>query len=516
MRNLILVLGDQLNRDSTAFQGFERGWDAVWMAEVEEEATHVWCHKLRIAFFFAAMRHFCRELREEGIRVVYHQMTGQRERGAGESFEAVLAEDIRALRPEKLIVVLPGDFRVLKKLQGVSGASGIPLEVRADRHFVCDAETFSAYAAARKTLVMEHFYRTMRKGHGVLMGEDGGPVGGRWNFDEENRRTFGRTGPGKIPRPRAFPPDSMTAEVLSMVSVRFSGHPGRTEHFDFPVTRKDALLQLNDFVHNRLPLFGHYEDSMWSGEPFLYHSRLSTSLNVKLIHPKECIDAALGAFEAKHAPLNSVEGFVRQILGWREFIRGIYWMHMPGYQGLNYLGHELDVPRFFWDGETEMACVRETMNHVLKHAYSHHIQRLMVMGLLAMLLGVHPLEFHRWHMALYADAVDWVSLPNTLGMSQYGDGGIVGTKPYCASGQYINRMSNFCWLCPYDPQQASGSGACPFTTLYWDFLHRHHEKLNVNRRMGFQLQNLERRKRDGYQMQSIRRRAEAFRSSWYR
>jgi deoxyribodipyrimidine photolyase-related protein len=282
---------------------------------------------------------------------------------------------------------------------------------------------------------------------------------------------------------------------MGMVESRFADHPGSLEHFSLPVTHDEAVRAVRDFVEHRLAEFGTYEDAMWTDEPFLYHSRLSAALNVKLVSPRYCIDKAQEAYEAGAAPLNSVEGFVRQILGWREFVRGVYWHHMPAYGEMNALEcSDRGVPGLFWDGETDMRCVAQCMRSVLDHAYAHHIPRLMVLGQLALLSGVHPFEFHQWHMAMYADAIDWVSLPNTLGMSQYGDGGIVGTKPYCATGKYINRMSNYCSDCPYDPDQATGDGACPFTTLYWDFLARHRKRFERNRRMGFQMKNLERKK----------------------
>ena len=283
---------------------------------------------------------------------------------------------------------------------------------------------------------------------------------------------------------------------------------------DLPVTRKQALTMLRDFVGRRLPHFGAYEDAMWTEEPFLFHSRLSTSLNLKLLNSRDCVDRAVAAYLSGDAPLNSVEGFVRQILGWREFIRGVYWLRMPEYGQGNYFEHELDLPSFFWDGNVSMECVRQSMQHVLQLGYAHQINRLMVLGNLALLLGVHPARFHDWHMALYLDAVDWVSLPNTLGMSQFGDGGIVGTKPYVSTGNYIHRMSNFCDRCRYDYRASSGPNACPFGTLYWDFLDRHFERLRSNQRMAMQLKNVQ-RKRNSDQMVDIRERAIELRQMWY-
>ena len=510
-RHLVLVLGDQLDPAAAAFDGFDPKRDAVWMAEVEEEATHVRCHKLRIAVFFAAMRHFREELRERGIQVHYSELPRRRSQDRGAGLASVLAKDVRKLRPGKLLLTRPGDFCVLATLEEAAGKLDVELEMREDRHFYSGPAEFSAWAHGRKQLVQETFYRTLRRRHGILVGEDGEPEGGRWNFDEDNRETFGRQGPGRIPPPRRSRPDALTGEVLALVDARFTDHPGSLEHFDLPVTRRDARSFLRHFVRHRLPHFGPYEDAMWTGEPFLFHSRLSVALNLKLLDPRDCVAAAVAAYESGNAPLNSVEGFVRQIVGWREFVRGIYWHFMPGYIENNALDcDDRDVPSFFWDGRTEMCCVREGMQSVLDHGYAHHILRLMVLGLFAQLLGVHPRRFHDWHMALYLDAIDWVSLPNTLGMSQYGDGGITATKPYCASGAYVKRMSNFCGGCRYDPKQAVGEKACPLTTLYWDFLARHRERFTANRRMAMQMRNLDRK--PATDLAAIRRQAEALRA----
>jgi len=509
-RHLLLVLGDQLNRDSAVFDGLDPREDAVWMAETRREATHVWCHKQRLVMFFAAMRHFRDDLREAGVTVHYHALGEDPTGDRGEDFAAVLGADIQRLQPRRLIVVEPGDYRVWQMLRDCARVHGIELEIRADRHFYCGIAEFRDWAEGRRELLLETFYRRLRKRHGILMdGEQ--PEGGVWNLDRDNRRSFGRAGPGKLPAPRAFPPDALTREVMAMVARRFPDHPGRMEAFALPVTRTHALQFLEDFIAHRLADFGAFEDAMWAGEAVLYHSRLSVALNLKLLDPRECVDAALQAHRAGRAPLNSVEGFVRQILGWREYIRGIYWLHMPDYAERNALDCEdREVPGFFWNGETDMQCVAGAMQAVLEHAYTHHIQRLMVLGLFAQLLGVHPRRFHDWHMAMYLDAVDWVSLPNALGMSQYGDGGIVGSKPYCATGKYIQRMSNYCGQCRYNPGEAVGEDACPFTTLYWDFLERHAARFRPNRRMALQVKNLD-RKRAG-EREAIGERAAALRA----
>lgn len=507
MNRLVIVFGDQLSLESNALVDFDPGSDAVWMAEVHEEATHVWCHKTRLVLFFSAMRHFRDRLALKGWTVFYHALTGDPSQDRGSSFSELLRQDLPVLKPAKMVMIQAGDHRVQTAVEDVAAECGVPLEVRPDGHFCCSLEEFEDFASARRRTILEDFYRWMRRKHHLLMDETGKPAGGRWNFDSENRERPPKAGLGSIPPMPGFPADTLTREVVKLVERRFAGHPGRCDTFDLPVTREDSLRLLDDFVQKRLHLFGPYQDCMWRGEPFLYHSRLASALNLKLIDPRECIHAALAPQASPPAPLPSVEGFVRQILGWREYIRCVYWNHMPAYQFLNHLEHHRPLPPFYWDGNTDMACIRECMEQLLKHGYTHHIQRLMVLGLFALLYGAHPLEFHRWHMAMYADAVDWVSLPNALGMSQYADGGIVGTKPYCATGQYIDRMSNYCLSCPYDPREALGDKACPFTTLYWDFLDRHAERLEGNRRMALQLQNLKRRRLDVPFMTGIRKRA---------
>lgn len=514
MRNLILVFGDQLDHHSSAFQDFDPAQDAVWMAEVQEESVYVWSHKLRLAYFFAAMRHFREELLAQGRQVHYHELTPDPAADRGRTFSEVLQKDVSRLQPLKLIIVRPGDFRVLTALQQTAAALNLPLEIRPDSHFLCSVAEFQDYAAGKKNLLQENFYRHMRRSRQVLLDQHNKPVGGVWNYDKSNRQTFGRHGPPEIPPPLPFPPDALSQEVITMVSRRFQSHPGSLEHFYLPVTAAQADDFLLDFIKHRLPYFGAYEDAMRTDQPFLFHSRLSAPLNLKLLNPRRCLETALEANEELAAPLNSVEGFVRQILGWREYIRGIYWLHMPGYQDLNYFDQQADLPGFYWDGNTDMNCFHQTMKFILAHGYSHHIHRLMVVGLFALLFGVHPRKFHDWHLAMYVDAVDWVSLPNTLGMSQFGDGGIVGSKPYCASGNYIHRMSNFCSACIFKPEKSLGPDACPFTTLYWDFLDGHYDRLKKNIRLAYQLRALAGKQSQPEQMSEIRRQAAQLRQAF--
>ncbi len=499
MRTLVLVLGDQLDAGSAAFDGFDPAVDAVAMMEVAEEATYIPQHRLRLALFFSAMRHFRDALREAGRTVHYTALDDPNNTG---SFAGEIERRVRALEPDRLVVLQPGDWRVEQAIRATAKALGLPLEVREDRHFLCSRDRFAEFAEGRRNLLMEAFYRAMRQEHDVLM-EGGKPVGGKWNLDKENRGSFGKEGPGDIPPPRAFAPDATTRDVLDMVARRFPDAPGRLDGFDYPVTADQARTALDDFLKHRLEKFGRYQDAMAVGQPFLYHARLSAVLNLHLLDPRDAIDGAVTAFEDGRAPLNAVEGFVRQILGWREYIRGIYWREMPGYADLNALDADLPMPALFWTGETEMACIHHSVSQLIDHAYAHHIQRLMVLGLFAMLLGVRPYDVHRWHMSMYADAIDWVSLPNVVGMSQYGDGGIVGSKPYAASGNYIDKMSDYCRHCRFNPKKATGDDACPVTTLYWDFLDRNRDRIRGLRHMGYQIANLDRK--DAGERREIRR-----------
>jgi len=488
MRTLVVVLGDQLDIDAAAFDGFDPAQDAVWMAEVSEESTHVWSSKPRIALFLAAMRHFAKALRKAGRRVHYTRLDDPGNRG---SLAAELTATLSLRPPQRVVMTAPGDWRVLQALKAVVGAAGLELELCEDRHFFTTVGEFAAHAKGRKSLRLEYFYRELRQRHDVLM-DDGKPIGGKWNFDADNRESFGRDGPLDVPARTTFAPDALTREVIALVEERFAQHPGSLDSFAWPVTREQALSSLHAFIDQRLPLFGRYEDAMWPGEPWLYHSQLSAALNLKLLNPREVVRAAESAYHAGNAPLQSVEGFIRQILGWREFVRGIYWTGMPGYAERNALHAQQPLPAWYWTGDTDMACLRDAITQTLQHGYAHHIQRLMVTGLYALMLGVRPQQLHEWYLSVYVDAVEWVELPNTLGMSQYGDGGVMASKPYVATGKYIQRMGGPCAGCRYDPALREGERACPYTTLYWDFLMRHEALLLKNPRMALQVKNVAR------------------------
>ena len=491
VRHLVLVLGDQLDLQSSALAGFDARQDVVWMAEVAEESTHIWSSKQRIALFLSAMRHFAQALRSQGLPLLYTQLALQDAPNAPGTLADALDRAIVHMRPSRLVLTAPGDWRVLRSLRSVAARHGLPLELRDDTHFFSTVRDFATHAAGRRQPRLEYWYRQLRQQHGILMAGDA-PQGGQWNFDTDNRKTFGAQGPQGLPAAPQFTPDHLTQEVLALVGSRFASHPGSLHHFAWPVTRVQALQALQDFIAQRLPLFGAYQDALWEGEACLYHAQLSSALNLKLLNPREVVQSAEAAWHAGAAPLASVEGFIRQILGWREYVRGIYWTQMPRYLERNALAAQAELPAWFWTGDTDMRCLHDAITQTLQRGYAHHIQRLMVTGLYTLLLGVRPQAVHAWYLGVYVDAVEWVELPNTLGMALYADDGLMASKPYVASGRCIQRMGNHCKACRYDPGQATGPSACPYTTLYWDFLLRHETRLQHKPRMAMQLKNLAR------------------------
>ena len=490
VRHLVVILGDQLDHDAAGLDGFDPKKDCIWMAEVKEESTHVPSSKQRIALFLSAMRHFAKALQDKKIPVDYTQLDDPKNTG---SLATELARAIQNHQPQRLVMTAPGDWRALKSLQTTAASCNLVLEIREDRHFFSTVRDFAAHARGRKQLRLEYWYRALREKTGILM-QGNQPAGGQWNFDQENRAAFGKEGPGVVPKPLRFKPDAITSGVIQLVNTAFRDHPGSVsasaDGFGWPVNRQEALQALDDFIKHRLALFGSYQDAMWTGEPWLYHAHLASALNLKLLTAQEVVAAAEQAYKKGSAPLAAVEGFIRQILGWREYVRGIYWMHMPDYLDRNALAASRPLPDFFWTGNTEMTCLRESIQQTLNTGYAHHIQRLMVTGLYTLLAGIHPKAVHEWYLSVYVDAVEWVELPNVLGMSQYADGGVMASKPYAASGKYIDRMSNYCKHCRFNPAASTGKDACPMTTLYWDFLMRHEALLAKNPRMVMQVRNL--------------------------
>ncbi|RCS59916.1 cryptochrome/photolyase family protein [Parvibium lacunae] len=486
-RNLVVVTGDQLNLDSALWEGFDPQQDVVVLAEVPAEATEVWSHRARIAVFLSAMRHFALTLAARGWPVWYLALG----RHAYPDLTSVWTAALARYQPQQVRALSMGDWRVEQTLIHTCAAQGVAVQWLEDDHFLCSRADFARWAKGKRQWLMEGFYREMRKRTGYLMlGNQ--PIGGAWNFDAENRQAFGKQGPGLRPPLPVFTPDAITQEVLALVAREFPQHPGSLDHFNWPVTPAQAALALDDFIQHRLVDFGRYQDAMWTDEPFLYHSLLAVPLNLKLLSPKQVLDAAQAAYERGVADLAATEGFIRQILGWREFIRGVYWQSMPALDEANHFDHQHPLPDWYWTGQTQMQCLRQSIGQTLQHGYAHHIQRLMVTGNFALLAGILPSAVSAWYRAVYVDAVAWVEMPNTLGMALYANGGRFTTKPYIASGAYIKRMSNYCGGCRYRPEQKTGPQACPFTTFYWDFLNRHQSRLQGNPRMGLMLKNLER------------------------
>ena len=438
----------------------------------------------KIAFLFSAMRHFSEELQAKGFQVHYTKLDDPKNSG---SFRDEVTRVTQIYKPDQIIVTSPSEYRVLKDIQKWQTKFDVPVEIRPDNRFLCTPEEFAGWAHGRKQLRMEYFYREMRKKYDILM--DGNqPLGGKWNLDEQNR-----TPPSKKlkpPSPQKCMPDAITKSVFDLVSKKFSDHFGDLEPFHYGVTRKQALQQLNDFLHMRLPLFGEYQDAMLQGEAWMYHATISHYLNCGLLEPLEVIKAAERTFYERHVPLNAVEGFIRQILGWREYVRGIYWLKMPGYPKENFFNAQRKLPWLYWSGDTEMNCLRQCVLETKQNAYAHHIQRLMVLGNFALLAGIDPKEVNEWYLIVYADAYEWVELPNVSGMILFADGGYLASKPYAAGGSYINRMSDYCENCSYKVNKKTGPDACPFNYLYWDFFVRHERKLKGNPRLGHPFRTL--------------------------
>ena len=477
MRNLIFILGDQLSPSISSLLDGDPRQDIVLMVETQAEATYVRHHKKKIVLLFSAMRHFAQELEALGWRVDYRTLDAHDNRG---NFADELELAVQTHKPVAVITTAAGEWRLREEFRRCQGRLSVPLQIRADTRFVCSIEEFADWAKGRKQLRMEYFYRDMRRKTGLLMQGDQ-PEGGRWNFDAENRK------PAKMqlfmPEVLKFKPDALTREVIRLVGGRFADHFGDLQPFWFATTRADARKAFAHFLEAALPSFGDYQDAMLSQNRFLYHAVISMYLNCGLLDALEVCRSVEDQYRTGRVPLNAAEGFIRQIIGWREYVRGIYWLKMPDYADLNFFAATRALPGSYWSGETDMACVRAAVTQTREEAYAHHIQRLMVTGNFALLAGVDPKAVHEWYLSVYADAYEWVELPNTLGMSQYADGGLLASKPYIASGAYINRMSDYCVNCRYDVKLRTGEGACPFNALYWNFLATHRAKLDRNPRL---------------------------------
>jgi deoxyribodipyrimidine photolyase-related protein len=441
------------------------------------EFTHVKHHKKKIAFLLSAMRHFAKELKDSGVNLCYVKIDNQNNK---DSLKDQIKEVIEKYSVKKVIVTYPSEYRILQEIKSWKNTINIPIEIREDNRFLFTPNEFSKWAGEKKQLRMEFFYREIRKKHNILMNGDE-PEGGKWNYDNENRKL-----PPKdlnIPANYKIKQDQITMEVIKLVNEYFFDHFGDLEPFFFAVTRDDARLVLIDFIEKRLEKFGDYQDAMIENEPWMFHSHLSFYLNCGLLTPIECVKAAEYAYHRKSLPINSVEGFIRQIIGWREYIRGIYWHRMPSYKNENFFGANRKLPSFFWEADSKMNCVDQCVKETKKHAYAHHIQRLMVLGNFVLLAGIHPNEVNEWYLIVYADAYEWVELPNVTGMILFADGGYLASKPYAAGGSYIKKMSNYCTNCSFKINIKNGSEACPFNYLYWNFLVSNRSKLETNHRI---------------------------------
>ena len=471
---LVLVLGDQLTETLSALAQADKARDTVVMAEVADEAAYVRHHPKKIALIFAAMRKFAQALEQDGWTVAYTQLDDTENAG---SIVGELLRRAAQTGASEVLATEPGEWRLIDKLKYA------PLKVHLlpDDRFLATHAEFEAWAEGRKALRMEYFYREMRRKTGLLMDGDQ-PAGGKWNFDHDNRKAA--PDDVTVDGPLRFEPDATTREVLDLVQARFGDNFGDLAPFWFATTRAEALQALDHFIANALPRFGDYQDAMLNENEFLYHAILSPYLNIGLLNVTEICEAAADAYAAGHAPINAAEGFIRQIIGWREYVRGIYFLEGPDYTARNILGHDRDLPWFYWGGETRMNCVAKAVGQTRTQAYAHHIQRLMVTGNFALLAGIDPAQVHEWYLAVYADAFEWVEAPNTIGMSQFADGGVIASKPYVSSGAYINRMSDHCKSCHYSVSAKTGDKACPFNLLYWHFLDRHRDRFSNNPRMG--------------------------------
>ncbi len=468
------ILADQLSYDLASLSDLNLEHDRVVFCEVRAETDYVSHHPQKIIFLFSAMRHFAKALIAMGIQVTYVTLDDP------DNTQSLISEWQRLSKQfgmDKIVVTEPGEWRLREAFINAG------LEMREDTRFLCTHQMFKNWAHHRKQLRMECFYQMMRQHHQLLLTEDGKPQGGKWNFDLENRDPL--KGEPRFPKRLVFNPDEITQAVITLVRQHFSHHFGAIESFNYAVTHEDAQEHVKHFLKTCLPYFGQYQDVMMAQEVFLSHGVLSMYLNAGMLNPLVLCQQAQLEFEEGRSPLAAVEGFIRQILGWREYVRGIYWLNMPDYAQLNALHATRPLPELYWGASTNMNCLATVVKQTQLYAYSHHIQRLMITGNFALLAGLHPKAVCEWYLAVYLDAYEWVELPNTLGMALYADGGCMASKPYAASASYINKMSNFCESCVYNPKKVVGESACPFNSFYWDFIARHEDKLKSNMRMKF-------------------------------
>lgn len=475
---LRLILGDQLSPLHSWF-GEVRADVVYVLMEVRSETDYVRHHAQKVLGIFAAMRALAAQLKAEGHRLRYVAIDDTSNR---QSLTANLDALIAHYGAAAVEYQAPDEWRLDQQLSRWGADCAVPVQAVDSEHFYTARDEAARQFAGKKQWLMESFYRQQRKKHRVLMTHDGQPEGGQWNFDADNRKPWAGT-PAAPADNRPCHDHSALWQSIVAAGVQTIGKP-QAQAFRWPLNRAEALQQLDHFIANTLPHFGDYQDAISHKSWHLFHSLLSFALNTKMLHPREVVQRAEQAWRDGQAPLHAVEGFIRQILGWREYVRGIYWAHMPGYTESNHLGHSRPLPEWFWTGRTRMACLASAVGQSLEHAYAHHIQRLMVIGNFALLAGLDPIELHHWYLGIYIDAFEWVEAPNTLGMSQWADGGRLATKPYASSAAYLQRMGDHCKGCAYDPKARIGEQACPFNALYWDFFDRHGPHFQGNPRLG--------------------------------
>ena len=474
VRNLIVILGDQLSFEISSLEKIRKNEDKILMMEVSNEIEYTNHHRKKLVLIFSAMRHFASDLKKNKFNVTYIEFDKSEK-----NFTKELESQCKKFNPETIKITHPSEYRVLDEVKKWEKLLDIPVIILEDTRFFCKIDEFSDWVKSRKELKMENFYQKMRKKYKILIDDKGKPIGGKWNYDIKNRKRLPKNYP-KIPSPLICKPDKITERVITQLKKKYTKHFGDLEPFWFATTKQDAIKNLDDFIKNRLEFFGPYEDAMKEKEEFLYHSVLSIYLNIGLLNPHEVIEKVL---QKNDLPIESIEGFVRQILGWREYVRGIYWYYMPKYNQTNFFNAKNKIPNFYWDGKTKMNCMKNCIEQTKHEAYAHHIQRLMITGNFALIAGIEPKQVCDWYLSVYADAFEWVELPNTHGMILYADGGILGSKPYAASGNYINKMSDYCKNCEYDVKAKNGKNACPFNYLYWNFFLKNQDKLKKNPRL---------------------------------
>ena len=500
MKILRLILGDQLNEKHSWFDQVNPEVTYV-MAEMRQETDYTTHHIQKVMAFFAAMRHFADMLKKKGHIVKYYRI-GDPENP--QQLQGIITREIEITGADFFEYQLPDEYRLDLQLDEICSALKIPSKYTDSEHFYSERKTLADFFNGKKQLLMESFYRMMRKKFGILM-QGVTPVGGQWNFDHNNRKKWSGNPP--------IPPFALKNSDLSLLKTEIDSSNIKTigtvdaSAFNWPITRESSLSILEHFCHALLPYFGSYQDAMHEGESFLFHSRLSFSLNAKLISPAEVVNRVEQEYYNRPDEIHiaQAEGFIRQILGWREYMRGIYWREMPGYSNLNRLQNFNPLPEFYWTGKTNMNCLKQAISQSLKTAYAHHIQRLMITGNFALLIQVHPDAIDAWYLGIYIDALEWVEITNTRGMSQFADGGLLATKPYISSANYINTMSNYCKGCAYNPKESLGNNACPFNALYWNFLHEKRTYLGRNPRMGMMYKILD--KKDSTELNALIQRA---------